>query len=325
MPIFVLKRGGILSELRKDYILDRYVLIVEKRGLRPKQFKEEDTHDKEATDYFAVGNEELTPPEIGRIEDENGWKLRWFPNKFAAVHDQGNSVIKTDNEFFTFSGNYGHHEVLVETPDDRQMWDLPIEHLQDVFDVYGQRIKALHEDPAIDYVSVFKNHGKKGGTSLIHSHSQIIAVNFLPTVIKEKVEAVKHHAECPYCKIAAVESKSERACFENEAFVAFTPYASRFNYEIWVLPKEHKQKYSELNVEALAKIMHQILIKLKDLNTDYNFFIHYAPHGEDLHLAIEVTPRIATWAGFELGTGATINSVPPEFAAKFYRGEIKVE
>ncbi|MFH2028426.1 MAG: hypothetical protein ABIJ08_04770 [Nanoarchaeota archaeon] len=118
------------------------------------------------------------------------------------------------------------------------------------------------------------------------------------------------------------EAKSERMCLENKDMIAIAQYASRFIYEVWIFPKRHKKKLTELNedeTKSLAVILRKILVKLKKVDFDYNFFLHEAPKGSDLHFHIEVTPRIATWAGFELSTGMIINSVMPEDAAKFYR------
>ena len=311
-----------MGELRKDYILDRWVIVSTGRAHRPKQFRAPPTTKEVKVCYFCPGNEELTPPEIGRVEENGEWIIRWFPNKFAAVEPKGTADVKTDDTYFTFSANYGHHEVIVETPDhEKQIADLPLEHLKKVFEVYNQRIEELGKKDNIKYVVLFKNYGQKAGTSIVHTHTQIAAVNHVPKHVRDKIEAVKKFDHCPYCDIINIEKQSDRRCYENNSFVAFTPYASRFNYEIWVFPKQHITKMSECNFDDLTEIMHNILNALHDIGESYNFFIHYAPEGEDLHFHIEVCPRIATWAGFELNSETIINSVSPEDAASFYRGE----
>lgn len=309
-------------ELRKDYILDRWVILASHRKERPKEFKEKGLVKKGEVDFFAPGNEELTPPEIGRVGGAD-WKLRWFANKFPAVDKHGEAGIKTENKFFTFGSAYGDHEVIVETPSAvKQLWDLSVKDIKEVLKVYANRIDELSKDEKVKYVCVLKNHGVQGGTSLTHSHSQVISYNKLPEEVMAEVRACKNHEKCPYCEIILVERKSYRRCFENDYFVAFCPYASRFNYEIWVFPKKHMLNITEFGPEefnGLAEIMKKILGKLKEVNISYNYFLHYAPQGEDLHFHIEVCPRTAVWGGFELGTGTTINSVTPEDAAEFYR------
>jgi len=238
---------------------------------------------------------------------------------------EGNPAIRTDNKYFTFSDSYGKHEVIAETPDhNKQLWNLSNEDICEILEVYNQRIQELSKIPEIKYVLVFKNHGNEAGTSLIHSHTQIAALNMVPTLIQEEALAAKNYGTCPYCEIINVEKQSYRRCFENNSFVAFTPYASRFNYEIWVFPKRHVRAMNDMNrgeFADCADILKKIVDKLKQIDAAYNYYLHYSPKNEDLHFHIEVTPRMATWAGFELGSESIINSISPEDAAKFYRGE----
>ncbi|MCK5283277.1 MAG: DUF4921 family protein, partial [Nanoarchaeota archaeon] len=162
------------------------------------------------------------------------------------------------------------------------------------------------------------------GTSLIHSHTQIASLNFIPKAIREECSAYKIKSECPYCRIIEIEKSSHRRCFENDNFVAFTPYASRFNYEIWVFSKRHlrtMQEFKDKDYDDLADIMKKVLAKLKEMNTSFNYYIHYSPPEDNLHFHIEITPRLATWAGFEFSTETVINSITPEDSARFYRGE----
>jgi UDPglucose--hexose-1-phosphate uridylyltransferase len=310
-------------ELRKDYVLDRWVVIATERKKRPQQFKHKPSHDKEGVCFFCPGNEHMTPPEIGRVPLGDSWKYRWFPNKFPAVSAEGDPAIRTHNDFFTFASAYGHHEVIVETPDHKkQLWDLSKEEMSEVFRIYNTRIIELSKQPNIKYITIFKNHGREAGTSLIHSHTQLAAISWMPKAIQDESKACKKG--CPYCRIIQIEKDSNRRCFENNNFVAFAPYASRFGLEVWVFPKQHMRTMAEFSDEhyyELADIMQQILLKLKEIGASYNYYLHYSPKGEDLHFHIEVTPRVATWAGFEFSTETIINAVPPEDAARFYREE----
>ena len=311
-------------ELRKDYILDRWVIIASERKKRPKEFKKTKAK-KEGICYFCPGNENLTPKETGRIEKNGKWIIRWFPNKFPAVSHEGSPAIRSANKYFTYSDAFGIHEIIVETPDhNKQLVDLTEDHIKEVLKVYASRITELSKTDGTKYVIIFKNEGMEAGPSLVHSHTQVVAYNKIPSLVKDEINAAKTYGTCPYCEIINIEKKSDRRVFENDNFVSFTPYASRFNYEIWVFPKEHIKNITEMNENKLldlASMLKKILVKLKEINISYNFFLHYAPEGKDLHFHIEICPRLATWAGFELATNATINSVSPESAAKFYRGE----
>jgi len=310
-----------VGELRKDYILDQWVLINEKRGKRPHEFKQESATIKEGTCYFCPGNEKLTPPEIGRIGKDK-WLVRWFENKFAAVNQKGHPGTRTDNKFYTFGDNFGHHEIIVETREhNKQLADLKVPESVKVLEAYQNRIDELNVKYGVSYVNVFKNHGPLAGTSIVHSHSQVIATDIVPQRILAEALAARKFVSCPYCEIVQKEKDSERRCFENKSYVAFTPYASRYNFEIWIFPKKHARHMHETDLNDLAEILKKVLGKLHDLNVSYNYALHYAPKDHDLHFHIEVYPEIAIWGGFERGSNLIINAVSPEKAAKFYRGE----
>lgn len=311
-------------ELRKDYILNRWVVISEGRAKRPIELVKKRAKKNEVC-FFCLGNEKLTPPEIYRVEEKGNWKVRVFPNKFAAVELAGQREIRTDNRFYTFSSAYGSHEILVETPKhNKTMGQLDEENILSVLKTYKLRIEEMLCVEGIKYVTVFKNQGEAAGASLTHSHSQIISLSFVPPEITEKIDAIKKYQSCPYCDIINNEKNSYRRCFENDSFVSFTPYASRFNYEIMILPKNHIttfEKFEEKTFVDLASMMRKILQKVEALTSSYNLVLFYSPKGEDLHFHIEVLPRIATWAGFEFDSGIEINTVSPEYAASYYRDE----
>ncbi|MBI2657433.1 DUF4921 family protein [Candidatus Woesearchaeota archaeon] len=312
-----------MGTIRKDYILDRWVYYAAERKKRPRDFKSIEVKDNSKACFFCPWNTHLTPPEIGRVEYKNGWKMRWFLNKFPALRKKGSPKIKS-KKFFSEGDSYGVHEVIVETPHHKsQLADLPVQQIRELLGVYKWRIRELSGVKGIKYVSVFKNHGKDAGTSLVHSHSQVMALTQVPQLIEEKLVAVKKHKKCPYCDIIKAETKSKRKIFETKNVVAFAPFASRFNYEAWIFTKQHKRAMEGLEENELmdlASALKKIISKLKSINVSYNFYVHYSPSNEDLHFHIEVAPRMATWGGFELSTNYVINSVLPEDAARFYRG-----
>ena len=312
-----------MGELRKDYLLDRWVYFSTGRGKRPRQFSELPVQAEVGQCVFCPGNESLTTAEIGRRGDAKKWSMRWFENKFPALIPEGEAVLRTDNRFYTYSSNFGHHEVVVETPvHSQQLADLTVREIAELFSVFTDRVRDLSRHEKIVYVSIIKNHGPAAGTSIVHSHSQIFATAIVPSFVLEKVTAVRRFVECPYCAIIASEKDSTRRCFENDSWIAFTPYASRFNYEVWLFPKQHVKTLGELSsFDGVADVLKKVLLKLKELNCSYDFCLTYAPAGQDLHLHLEVLPRIATWGGLEVGAGVVINSVMPEDAARFYRGE----
>ena len=308
--------------IRKDYVLERWVYYATERRKRPQEFKKAYLKEESKICYFCPGNGHLTPPEIGRLEFKGSWKMRWFLNKFPAVEKKGTAKLKS-RKYFSEGSSYGVHEVIVETQHHKsQLADLPAQQIRELLEVYRIRIKELSKLKDIKYVEIFKNHGRDAGTSLVHSHTQVTALSQIPALVAEECKASVKNKKCLYCEIIKKESKSKRKIFETKNVVAFAPFASRFNYETWIFTKKHRKTMEELEeneLDELAFSLKRILSKLKKINVSYNFFVHYSPAKENLHFHIEITPRIATWGGFELGTNFTINSVLPEDAARFYR------
>lgn len=348
-----------MPELRKDYLLDRYVIIATERAKRPHDFKKQPQNKQVDVCYFCPGNEQMTPPEIGRMGSDI-WYIRWFDNKFAAVQLQGQIQLQTHNFYYTFASGYGKHEVIVESPNHMDdLADLSVDHIRDLLLVYNNRITELSAMPGIAYVCVFKNHKPEAGTSIIHTHSQVIATNIVPPIVLQKAaksslhpsELAQHVQQgqqwattypvqssalqstgsdhvhggyCAYCDIIAREKDSLRRCYENSTFVAFCPYASQFPFEIMFFPKAHKTSLDSLGHQEMYDLAHLLklaLVKLKELDAPFNLFLHYAPQGTNLHLQLTIAPRLATWAGFEYASGIIINPIPPEQAAAFYRGQ----
>ena len=316
------KKVETMPELRKDYVLDRFVIIASERGKRPHQLCDDNCRKDDKTCYFCPGNESMTPEEVMRLEKDGRWYIRVFPNKFPAVASKGKTELSTDNSFYTYADALGAHEIVVETDKhDMQLADLSVEHLIDVLKVYRDRISELSARESIRYVSVYKNQGEEAGCSIVHSHTQIVAYNLVPEVIKEKEARSK--GACPYCDVLAKELDSERYVFDDPNVGCFTPYASMFPYEAWILPKRHVLKLSDLEeveLAGMAAALKKVLVKLQGINAPYNFYFHYGI--DSLHLQLIVAPRLpkVKWAGFELSTGTIINPTTPESAAEFYRG-----
>lgn len=312
-----------MNQLRKDYFLDRWVIIAENRGKRPQQFAQKKESRKVETCFFCPGNEKLTPPEIDRVEKNGKWIMRCFPNKFSATQEGGAIGLQGEAPF-VYRTAKGFHEIIVETEEhEKELEDLSLEHMAQVFGMYRKRYEELIERDGIEYVCIFKNRGREGGASLVHSHTQLIALPVVPPLIEEEAKA--HEKECPFCKLIGLESKGERRIAENETAVCFAPYASRFPFEVWFVPKRHIRTLGDMEekeVKGLVSLLKGVLGKLdSSLNyPPYNYVLHMSPKEGNLHFHIELLPRLATWAGFELETNIIINTLPPEVAAKHLRG-----
>lgn len=308
------------SELRKDYIQDKYVIIAPRRKMRP--------HDvslppDQTSKQFDEGCH-FCPSQIKKVKSlyhigsAKNWRILVLANKYPAV-SLGNPKA------------YGQQEVVIETPDHvRELEDLPVDHLADLLTVYAERTKAITKNKKIEYILIFKNNGGTAGASLQHAHSQIFATNFLPPHLADKSQRQQAYklqkGTCVYCDVINKEKKGPRFVWQDKNVIAFTPYASVFNYEIWIMPKRHIDNVTLLTAEeklSWAKILKHILKKIGQLNLPYNYYFHQIIHDEDQHLYMKIDPRGSVWAGVEIGSGVIINPIPPEEAAKFYRQGLK--
>jgi len=332
-----------LSELRKDPVTGRWVIISSERGRRPSDFQEAPPKRKGGFCPFCAGNERFTPPEIlayrepGTLPNSAGWSLRVVPNKFPALKIEGN-LDKTGIGLFDKMNGIGAHEVIIENPShEMTMTKLPERKIEDILWAYRDRVIDLKKDPRFQSILIFKNEGEAAGASLEHSHSQLIALPIIPRQVSEEIEGARlyynYKERCIYCDIVRQEMYAEeRNVAENEHFLAITPFAARFPFETWIIPKTHNACFDESQpweYSSLARILKNVLQRLdKVLNIPpYNYIIHTCPLRSQMrefyHWHLEIMPKLIRIAGFEWGSGFYINPTSPEEAAKFLR-EAKV-
>jgi len=340
-----------MPELRRDPVIGRWVIISTERAKRPSDFRAEEEEKKPGPCPFCEGHEDETPPEILAVRngdsapDTPGWDVRVVPNKYPALRIEGELNPEGIGMFDMMNG-VGAHEVIIETPDhDKRLVDLDEYHITKIIWVYAQRIMDLAKDPRFKYVLVFKNYGEAAGASLQHSHSQLIATPVTPKRVKEELVGAKEHYDykrrCVFCDIIRQETRwtPERIVAENDGFIALSPFAARFPFEMWVLPKRHACDFTYIEGDEfwqLAHILKLVLTKLSIALDDppYNYILHTAPFRRpkpgywgtiemDFHWHIEIIPRLVKAAGFEWGSGFYINPTPPEVAAEVLR-ETKV-
>jgi len=338
------------NELRKDYLLNRWVVIATERGRRPTDFAKEKTENaKTAVCPMCVGNENMTPPAVMLYLKENGglriakdplvgerpknWLVRVIPNLYPAFSppkqpEDTVQIMKSE----CFGSAIGHHEVITESPNhDESPADSSLPQLELVIHAYIDRLKEFNAKPYVKYVSIFRNYGQLAGASLSHAHSLVIATPMVPTIIKQELDASKEYykenGRCVFCDLIEHESKGPRLIYDGAEFAVFAPYASINPMEYWMLPKKHSANMLTLDdsgVAALAKTLKASLKALKDLVNDppYNFGFHLAldkDAGNYYHWHLEVYPKLSIWAGFEISTGTYINTVTPETAAESLR------
>ena len=233
------------------------------------------------------------------------------------------------------------HEVIVETPESGvELADLKVERIQLVLEAYRARLLDLRHDLRLRYVLIFKNKGREAGASVDHAHSQLIATPIIPTAVVNELNSCREHfarrERCLFCDLIGQEQRlGQRICLETEEYVAMAPFAAATPFETWILPKEHRHDFalsSDDELRGLAVILRDFLRRVRALLDDppYNLVLHTAPNvhprpgrpdywstiEHDYHWHFEFAPRTSQPAGFEWGSGYSINPTPPEEAAR---------
>jgi UDPglucose--hexose-1-phosphate uridylyltransferase len=338
-----------MSELRKDLVTGRWVIVATERSKRPDDFRPAAVEVRDGAAAFCPfceGNETKTPPEVfalrspGTAADGPGWRVRVVTNKFPAL-SPGEPPPKSAKGIFQWMPGTGVHEVVIENPDHTlELADLQAGQIGEVLDVFQRRIRAIEENYHYQYVQVFKNKGREAGASLSHPHSQIVATPIVPKRVKEEVygseRLFRSLKECIFCRTIQEETRlQERLVMRSDEFCVLAPFASRSPFEMVIYPLAHSPFFTAVRTEslkALAAILKGALNRLKETLGDppFNMVLHQAPNpyvshrewpGIDayFHWHIEIYPVLTKTAGFELGTGFYINPVPPETAAGFLR------
>jgi len=329
-----------LPELRKDPVTGRWVIISTERAKRPTDLSK-DSVTIRGTGFcpFCYGSEDKTPPEVlaygrnGASPNTPGWTVRVVPNKFPALGIEGELDRQGEGIFDKMNG-VGAHEVIVETPDHRSTLSMLTEKgVEDVLWAYRDRMLDLKNDKRFRYILLFKNHGEAAGASLEHTHSQLIALPIVPKRVREEVDNSRRYflekERCIFCDIIRQEVDTKaRVINENEHFIAIAPYAPRFPFETWLLPKVHHSSFENQQSPIYKSLAHLLgdLLKRVDVVLErpaYNYVIHTSPIGEETndhyHWHIELMPKLTKVAGFEWGTGFYICPTPPEESARFLR------
>lgn len=330
--------------LRKNPITNQWVIIATERAKRPREYKV--VRESLATSFcpFCAGNEDATPPEIRSYRThlsssrspsghEEAWSVRVVPNKYPALRVEGELGRRGEGIYDSMEG-VGAHEVIIESAEHvADFGALSPRQITTVLWAWRDRIVDLRNDSRLKCVVVFKNHGAEAGATVEHSHSQLIALPVVPKRLQEELDGASRYFEfrerCVFCDIIHQELETgRRIVFENADVVAIAPFASRFPFEIWFLPRRHQaafergdQRLYESMAEAFRTVMGKLDVALN--KPAYNLMLHSSPFGlEDsphYHWHFELIPKLNKVAGFEWGTGFHINPTPSETAARHLR------
>ena len=325
-----------MPALRHDPISNRWIIVARERAARP-QPPLMSTPESSALDCpFCAGHESRTPPESFSLRsadtsaNENGWRVRVMPNKYPALGPMAISAPR----FVDGKLAMGAHEVVVESPHHvASAGALGDSQWHDVVLAYKQRLEHWSKQPGMRYALLFKNIGSAAGASQQHIHSQLAVLPVVPPAVEAELDGAhkyyKEHARCVFCDLVQNELEEElRIVAKTERFVAFCPYAGRFPFETWILPRAHApyfERVAQSDTEQLAKLLREVFCRVEACiqPVAYNCVFHTSPFDmhelSHYHWHIEITPRMTTVAGFELGSGLFINPLPPEDAAAILR------
>jgi len=328
-----------MPELRKDPVTGTWVILSPERKIRPQFYL-----DEEENCPFCQGNESMTPPEIYAIRDKDkraeanrpGWQLRVIPNKYPALRVEGD-LNKQGEGFYDKMNGIGAHEVVIETPShSKGMDELGDEQVSDIFLTFKRRILDLKRDIRFKYIQVFKNHGRLGGATIPHPHSQIVALPVMPARVNEKLTHAEAHFKekerCIFCDIIHYEQEyHQRVLLENSDYIVMSPFAPKLPFELVLYPKSHTASFEETGdsmMPSLAVLFRDTINRInKSLERPaYNLMLHNASFDRDckdyFHWYLEILPIITGTGGFELATHSYINPTPPEEAIEILKAQI---
>lgn len=330
-----------MSLLRYDLTTNDWVIFAPERSKRPHDLVQpaDIRSDQPSACPFCPGNEECTGPEIDAIREGTernrpGWRVRVIPNKFPALRIEEENRRFQEGSSFRYMGGCGAHEVVIESPDhDRILAEQPVEHVELVLSQLQRRFNDLLRDGRFQAIVIFKNHGERAGTSLRHPHFQIIATPVVPQLLRVKhriaTDYFDQNGKGLYGMLVEEElAAGHRIVAENADYAAIAPYASHVAFEIWICPKLQNASFGSVDPARLTTLAELLKIVLQKLsmglaNPDFNLTINTSPRGDEnepyflWHL--QIMPRLTTPAGFELGSGMSINPVLPEEAAAYLR------
>ena len=339
-----------MPELRRDPITRGWVIFAPRRSKRPSDFFKHEKSDSIADCPFCPGQEpedDLAPIEVhGPCCEfsEAPWSMKVLHDKYPLLRSDKKFERFGDGMYDLMEG-YGEHQLIVESPEHGLKFDdFSVEHLSEIFALYQKRIIELSRDKRIQHILITRNIGNDAGAHIHHPHSHVVALPIVPKKLMEEVEGARlyhqYRDRCIFCDIISQELESrERVVLENESFIAFCSYASRFPFEVTVIPKVHLPRYETIRPEEmgqLAQMMKQLIGGLNTLLKDppLNYIVHSAPTvharrerfervGQFYHWHIELLPKLTRVAGFEWGSGFYINPMLPEDAAEHLRAAVE--
>ncbi len=322
------------NQLRLDPLTGRWVVVSPDRAERPSAFLARSApvqEDPSRPCPFCPGHEEDTPPALETYGPSGNWLVRVVPNIYPAFEGDAPFVVSHIGPVFTEATAGGIHEVLILSPDHLTDWSgLGDQQVALVMAAIRDRVAEHADRSGLRYTQVIVNAGREAGASLEHPHGQLLGLPFVPReVVDEQAGFSRFAGGCLLCAtVEAEEEAGHRIVCGDEHALVVCPYWSAQPFEMLLIPKihdPHLHRASPSDLAAIGRALRDAVAQLHSLIGDiaYNLVFHSAPYRahEPYHWHIHVMPKMTSRAGFELGTGMSINIVAPEIAA----GELRVK
>ncbi len=281
---------------------------------------------------FCPGHEAMTPQETFSMRTEKGeWLVRVVPNKFPFFHIEGDFDRRPEGMYDVMEA-IGAHEIVVESPVHQQsLATMTPPEIERILLAYRERFIDLKKDRRFEQFLILKNYP---GIFNRHPHSHVVAMPVIPRRIDEEIWGVldyyQRRERCIFCDMIKEEiSAKKRIVLESVHFLVYSPFASRYPFEVWVIPKNHSPDFDQITEEErgdLSIALHSLFVRFYKLLSDppYSLTFHTSPvqsrfHRNEYHWHIETRLRIGLREGFEWGTGFFVNPTPPEYAAELLR------
>jgi UDPglucose--hexose-1-phosphate uridylyltransferase len=325
-----------MAELRKEPIARRWVVITKEPAWGPSDYvpykPPYQPQEPKGPCPFCPGQEGMTPPEVFSINPERkGWLVRVIPNKFPFFRIEGGFDRRAEGMYDMMEA-IGAHEIVVEAPEhDRSLATMEPQQIERILRAYQARVIDLKKDSRLQQILILKNYP---GIFNRHPHSHLLAMPILPREIDDEIwgtlDYYKRKERCIYCDIIKEEiSMKTRVVLETLHFLVFSPFASRYPFETWIIPKVHSPDFHTVTKEMMSDLsaaIQSLFTCFYKLLADppYSLAFHTSPlqsrfHRDEYHWHIEVRLRIGLREGFEWATGFFVNPTPPENAAAYLR------
>jgi UDPglucose--hexose-1-phosphate uridylyltransferase len=323
--------------LRKDYVLDRFVVLPEVSQDAPN-----DSTTEGSTCPYCPGNESMTEPALlalvvkegmlQRLSDSEDstieeWSVRVFQSKNPVVVI-GSAPSYSDKPLYSEPA-YGYHQIVVASPDHkRSLSEISVEQWGNVLVVIQDRVRWLYTQKSVTYVAIYVNSGPNAGAQVTHPHLNIVTFSTIPPFIDMEAEGshrfMNENGTCPACSVIGVESSGPRQILATDSFLALCPWAPTYPYEFWIYPKKHITSFSKITQKEINDLALMMRATLGGMSKalgypPFNLAFHLSPEKKNsrlIHWHIEVYPQLHRWSGLERGFGVFVNEVKPEKSAE---------